>query len=140
MTQLFLGDLGMAAVEAPKPAEPNQMFVQRGVDWLTYDAIIQALGDHPTRVTFDGWNLEFRSPSSAHEWYKTLFGRLLNGLSLDRNIPLSGCGCMAFRKQSAECGLEADQCYWIQNEPAVRGKLEIDLSVDPPPDLAIEID
>lgn len=31
-------------------------------------------------------------------------------------------------------------CYYIQNEQAVRGKAEIDLTTDPPPDLAIEVD
>ncbi len=30
--------------------------------------------------------------------------------------------------------------FYIQNERAIRGKKRIDLSIDPPPDLAIEID
>jgi Uma2 family endonuclease len=37
-------------------------------------------------------------------------------------------------------GIEPDQCFYIQNEAAIRGKRRIDLSVDPPPDLALEID
>jgi Uma2 family endonuclease len=37
-------------------------------------------------------------------------------------------------------GLEPDECYYIQNELAVRGKDVIDLTIDPPPDLAIEVD
>ena len=37
-------------------------------------------------------------------------------------------------------GIEPDQCFYIQNEAAVRGKKRIDLTVDPPPDLALEID
>jgi Uma2 family endonuclease len=37
-------------------------------------------------------------------------------------------------------GVEADECYYIQNEAAVRGKMEIDLTINPPPDLEIEID
>ena len=36
--------------------------------------------------------------------------------------------------------MEPDQCYYIQNEPLVWDKEQIDLSQDPPPDLAIEID
>jgi Uma2 family endonuclease len=36
--------------------------------------------------------------------------------------------------------VEADDCFYIQNEAAIRGKKRIDLSSDPPPDLAIEID
>jgi Uma2 family endonuclease len=37
-------------------------------------------------------------------------------------------------------GIGPDDCYWIANASAIRGRLDIDLRVDPPPDLAIEID
>lgn len=37
-------------------------------------------------------------------------------------------------------GIEADDCFYIENEIAVRVKKRIDLSVYPPPDLALEID
>ena len=36
--------------------------------------------------------------------------------------------------------MEADECYYIANETRIRGKKGIDLAVDPPPDLAIEVD
>lgn len=36
--------------------------------------------------------------------------------------------------------IEPDNCFYIQNEAAVIGKERLDLSVDPPPDLALEID
>lgn len=37
-------------------------------------------------------------------------------------------------------GVEADDCFYIQNEAVIRGKKRIDLTIDPPPDLTIEID
>lgn len=37
-------------------------------------------------------------------------------------------------------GVEADDCFYIQNEAVIRGKKRLDLTIDPPPDLAIEID
>ncbi|MDW8452595.1 MAG: hypothetical protein RML39_03965 [Oscillatoriaceae cyanobacterium SKYGB_i_bin93] len=36
--------------------------------------------------------------------------------------------------------VEPDDCFYIQNEAVVRGKKQIDLTLDPPPDLVIEID
>jgi Uma2 family endonuclease len=36
--------------------------------------------------------------------------------------------------------VEPDNCFYIQNEPLIRGNLNINLSEDPPPDLALEID
>ena len=39
-----------------------------------------------------------------------------------------------------EAGAEPDACFYIQNWQALLGKERIDLSQDPPPDLAIEVD
>ena len=47
---------------------------------------------------------------------------------------------MTFKRLKHERGLEPDECYWIQNEPHVRGKDKIDLRKDPPPDLVLEIE
>lgn len=49
-------------------------------------------------------------------------------------------GATTWRKQKALKGLEADDCYHIQNIERVLGKTELDLTVDPPPDLAIEVE
>jgi Uma2 family endonuclease len=37
-------------------------------------------------------------------------------------------------------GFEPDSCFYIQHAEAIRNNEEIDLTVDPPPDLVIEID
>ena len=37
-------------------------------------------------------------------------------------------------------GVEADNCFYFQNEALVRGRLDLNLNQDPPPDLALEID
>jgi len=38
-------------------------------------------------------------------------------------------------------GAEPDECFYIQNFPAIQGRLNIDLGQgDPPPDLVLEID
>lgn len=39
-----------------------------------------------------------------------------------------------------QAGLEPDTCFYIDNRQAILGKDKIDLTVDPPPDLAIEVD
>ncbi|GFE70158.1 Uma2 family endonuclease [Chroococcus sp. FPU101] len=43
-------------------------------------------------------------------------------------------------KRFSEAGVEPDTCFYIDNRQAILGKEKIDLSVDPPPDLAIEVD
>lgn len=37
-------------------------------------------------------------------------------------------------------GIEPDSCFYIEHEAAVRGKYRLDLTIDPPPDLALEVD
>ena len=43
-------------------------------------------------------------------------------------------------KRFKDAGAEPDACFYIQNWQAILGKERIDLSQDPPPDLAIEMD
>ncbi len=43
-------------------------------------------------------------------------------------------------KQLKQAGVEPDTCFYIANYQAILGKERIDLSTDPPPDLAIEVD
>ena len=43
-------------------------------------------------------------------------------------------------KKIREKGLEPDHCFYIQNYRAILGKETIDLTCDPPPDLALEVD
>lgn len=128
------------AAEAPPALQSDKRFVLRQLDWHAYDAIRRALENHPARLAYDGKDLELMSPSPIHESYSNLFGRLLGALALERNIEMRGGRSMTFRREDLQRGLEPDDCRWNQNEPAVRGKPDINLSVDPPPDLAIEID
>ncbi|MDJ0515474.1 MAG: Uma2 family endonuclease [Trichodesmium sp. MO_231.B1] len=39
-----------------------------------------------------------------------------------------------------ESGIELEQCFYTQNHARMGGKRRVDLNVDPPPNLAIEID
>jgi Uma2 family endonuclease len=54
-------------------------------------------------------------------------------------IEAENLGSTTFRREDLERGFEPDSCFYIQNEE-VRGKDRMDLTVDPPPDLVIEID
>ena len=47
---------------------------------------------------------------------------------------------MTLGREDLDRGIESDECYYIANAPRVRGKETLELPVDPPPDLAIEVD
>lgn len=119
--------------------QPKQKFLLTDISWDAYETIQKTLRNRPIRITYDRGNLELMSPSYRHQRYKTLMGRFINIIAEEKNIPLINGGSTTFKRQDLERGLEPDECFYIQNASAVLGKQEIDLTYDPPPDLAIEI-
>lgn len=127
----------MATVEQ---VSPEQRFLLHNVDWQFYKMLRDALPDRPIRITYDRGNLEMMTVSREHERYKRLTGRLIEEFTATLDIPLESGGSTTWRREDLDRGLEPDECYYIQNEPLVCEKEEIDLSVDPPPDLAVEVE
>lgn len=112
------------------------------VSWQTYVNLRRESdnsGRH-LRITFDQGRMEIMSPSQKHKHKKTLIGRMIETYTEELNIPINSSGSTTFQDELAEKGLEPDECYYVQNEAAVRGLDDIKLGIDPPPDLAIEVD
>ena len=118
----------------------EQRLALGAVDWNTYQTISKALTGRHVRFTYDRGRLEFMTISSKHGRLSRLFNRLIVVLTEELNMPVLGCGDMTCDNEAALRGLEPDECFYLENEPLVRGKEEIDLATDPPPDLAIEIE
>jgi Uma2 family endonuclease len=104
----------------------------------------QQLRDVPemynVRMTFDEGDLEMMSPSSLHERFSRLIDRLIFAWTEEGNIDIATCGTMTVRREDLQKGFEPDDCYYVRHESLVRDKAELDFSVDPPPDLAVEVD
>ena len=113
-----------------------------GISWQTYEAMLRELdaaGSH-LRVTYDRGRMVVMSPLPIHEKWKQIVDRLVVLLAEDLEAPISAYGSTTWKREVLRKGLEPDQCYYVQHAPAMRGKSEIDLDTDPPPDLAVEID
>ncbi|HEX4796786.1 MAG TPA: Uma2 family endonuclease [Humisphaera sp.] len=102
--------------------------------------MLREIGDGHVRLTFDQGRLEIMSPSGFHEDVKKSIARLLEAYADEAGIVLEGLGSTTYSREDLQKGLEPDECYYIANAPAIIGKRELDLAVDPPPDLAIEVD
>jgi Uma2 family endonuclease len=112
----------------------------RNVDWPRYRAIANALGETHVRLTYDRGNLEFMTLSHGHERWSSLLGQFVEVLTEELSMPRQSGGSTTLDREDLERGLEPDRCYYLEHEAAVRDKDEIDLTVDPPPDLALEVD
>jgi Uma2 family endonuclease len=119
---------------------PGQRLLLQEVTWQEFETILEELGDHRgSRLAYDNGTLEIMMPLPEHEDDKEIVGDLIKALLEELDIEFRSLGSTTFKKSQTQ-GLEPDQCFYIQNEVAIRGKKRIDLSFDPPPDLAIEID
>ena len=121
-------------------ARPGRVLLE-DVSWHTYSRLVRAFdGRRSTRLTYDRGALEITTLSAERESHSRFLGRLLVTLTEELGLPVMGGGSATLRSHRKHRGLEPENCFWIVSEARVRGKRKIDLDVDPPPDLAIEID
>ena len=120
--------------------KPPDYQLLHGVPWHTYEFFLDVLEGRHLRITFDQGDLEIMTLSHEHEFSRTLLGDLIRVLTMELNIPIHSGGSTTFRNVLRQRGLEADECYWIQNERLMRGKKDFDIDADPPPDLAVEVE
>ena len=120
---------------------PEQRVLLHNVSWNTYERLMMDLSDSCTpRLTYDRGTLEIMSPSSEHERYNRTIAQIVEELAVELNLDFDALGSTTFRREDLDRGFEPDSCFYIQNVTAIRRKKRIDLAVDPPPDLIIEID
>ena len=119
---------------------PDRVVLQN-ISWQSYQSLIRDFAQEPAiRLTYDHGTLEIRMPLDPHETFKKLIGRLIEAATEELDLEIRSLGSRTCDREDLASGLEPDQCYYIQNEPQVRGIEQIDLTQLPPPDLAVEID
>ena len=133
------------------PATPNaevllnvpvgKSVLLENVSWQLFETLLVELGDHRTaRLAYDQGMLEIKAPLPEHEYYKEAIGVLVQDLADTLDVDYETLGSTTWKRQDLLAGVEPDNCFYFQNEPIIRGKLDFDLTQDPPPDLVLEID
>ena len=120
---------------------PGQRVLLKDVTWQEFEAILEDLGENrASRIAYENRTLEIMFPLPEHETRKVLIGDLLKALMEELEVEFWSLGCTTFKNEFMGEGIEPDDCFYIENEVTIRGKERIDLKIDPPPDLALEID
>ena len=121
--------------------QPGQRIILRDVSWDHFEQILNELGsDRSSRSAYYKETLEIMVPLPEHENGKENTGDFVKALLEEIDIEFVPFGSTTFKRQNMDTGVEPDECFYIAHEAAMRGRRRIDLNVDPPPDLAIEID
>ena len=121
--------------------QPGQHLILRQVSWKEFEAILEEMGEHrASRVAYYQGVLEIRMSLPEHETKKELISDFVKILLDELELDSQTFGSTTFKRPEMAAGIEPDNCFYIQNAALMIGKQRINLSVDPPPDLAIEVD
>ena len=121
--------------------KPGQQMLLKDISWQQLENILEEMGEKTAaRISYSyGW-LEIMVPLPEHEKDKELIGDLVKVLLEILQIDFEPFGSTTLKNERSRQAVEPDTSFYIQNQAAVIGKNRIDLNIDPPPDLAIEID
>jgi Uma2 family endonuclease len=121
--------------------QPGQQLLVEDVNWQQFESILAELGERrASRLSYSNGRLEIMVPLPEHEKAKEIIGDMVKILLEARQIAFESLGSTTLKNERMSQAVEPDTCFYIQNQAAVIGKNRLDMSVDPPPDLAIEID
>lgn len=129
----------MATIAGPIPGDQVQTL--NDVSWETYERI---LAEHDPgrgkRLTYDNGVLHIMVLSLYHEEPQEVLKRIVADATFEWGIDIKACGSMTIKRQDLLKGFEPDGCFYVGSYLRVEGKRELDFTVDPPPDLVIEVD
>lgn len=122
------------------PAAVDQRVVFHDVAWETYLGLLKAHGEGVVRLTYHRGVLEIMTLSQLHERLSRFLNRFVVEITLELGLELASVGATTMHAEQLDCGAQADESYYIRHEEIVREREEYDPAIDPPPDLAVEVD
>ncbi len=132
------------AIQATEPQKTSGVLgpariLLRNIPWSLYKQLRDDEANWGVRMTFADGELELMSPSQRHEEIGYRFELFMVALAQALGFEFAGMASTTWQNEAAEKAKEADACYYIANFDRIRGKT-VNLKVDPPPDLAVEVE
>ncbi len=120
----------------PQQSSEEKLITLTGIKWQTFKAIMSDVGDgRAWRIAYAEGVLEIRMPLPKHERPKVMLELFIGALADELEIEAMSLGALTLEREDLARAIEPDTCFYIQNESLVRDKDEINLPIDPPPDL-----
>ncbi len=117
------------------------LVIVSNISWETYERLLEDLKNQSSpRLAYDQGVLEIMSPGFEHDRANRILEAIVQIALEELDIDFEGAGSTTYKRETLKQGFEPDSSFYIQNAKRVRGKKELDMEIDPPPDLAIEID
>ena len=115
--------------------------IMHGVSWQTLQQLLADRGERcGVLLAYDRGTVELRMPSQEHEWVKTTLTQVVEAIAFARDLHYRSLGSTTFGREDLARGFEPDACFYLDHADAIVPDRPLDLTVDPPPDLVIEVD
>lgn len=120
---------------------PGQCIVLESINWKEFEDILLELGEsRSSRISYYQDTLEIMTPLPEHERTKVILSDLIKVLLDELDMNWESLGSTTFKREDMKAGVEPDDCFYIKHYQQMIGKNRIDLTIDSPPDLVLEID
>jgi len=134
----------IAAESAREPLPQPERIILHDVPWDAYVAINSERANWQLRMTYLDGTLELMSPQYRHDKNADRLGIIVQILTEVFDLPSACARSTTLRRKGRGkkkgLGKEPDNSFYLANEHLIRDNEQIDLRVDPPPDLIIEVD
>ena len=136
VTNLFEG------IETALDSLPEGSKIQlTDVSWEDYEQLLEDVSEvRHFKIYYNEGRLEAMVISYEHEGIKSCFPHLIAILAEEMGLPLRGAASTTLKQSKRKKGGDPDDSYYLENAHKIRGLKRINLAVDPPPDLLIEVD
>jgi Uma2 family endonuclease len=115
--------------------------ILHGVSWQTFQQLLVDRGERcGVLLAYDRGTVELRMPSQEHEWVKTTLTQVVEAIAFARELHYRSLGSTTFGWEDLARGFEPDACFYLDHADTIAPDRPLDLTVDPPPDLVIEVD
>jgi len=116
-----------------------------GVDWETYCRLRDDPDNDHVRMTYLDGELTIESPEYRHDTGSRRFYEVVTTVAGFWEVDFLAIGTTTLRREGRArlrgAGKEADEGFYLgEDEARVRDNEDLDLAVDPPPSLAIEVE
>jgi Uma2 family endonuclease len=125
-------------MKIPAPSESRTLLQQ--VSWQKYEQLLEEMGQKRTaRFTYDRGRLEMMTPLEEHERCHKLIESLIQVVTDELNLSVASFKVPTLKDASQQIATEPDTGYYIQNADQMQRKYMVDLAIDPPPDLILDV-
>lgn len=101
------------------------------VSWQTFNNLLSELGNKRNQLlAYKEGTLEIMSPLGEHENSNRFIDDLIRAIADELDLSLKKFGSLTLKSNQLQQAVEPDSSYYLENEPKVRNKQSIDLTID----------